>query len=244
MATISSNTQQPNFQPKRLSKLKDSPYTPNKKKRSVEPRPHPPACLNKRYWDNVRAGRISDPSKKACIQSKKITKPIVPQPLESKVPQAEDLLPLLQPISNSVSNASISPFPNLIPGPFPSQVMPIMNYFGPLPPLLSSPSLRFGIPSVSSTDVITQRQPLEKSIHRKFPIEDVVSRPTTCSQSTSDDEVDRIADEMITKIDRTSDHNLSKTSLCIIPFPVPIPIVLPLTVDFVYAHFGLRVCKK
>ncbi|KAI1732762.1 hypothetical protein Ddc_01649 [Ditylenchus destructor] len=31
---------------------------PNSRKRSAEPRPHPTHCLNKRYWDEVRAGRI------------------------------------------------------------------------------------------------------------------------------------------------------------------------------------------
>ncbi|KAI1726279.1 hypothetical protein DdX_02991 [Ditylenchus destructor] len=31
---------------------------PNNRKRSAEPRPHPTHCLNKRYWDEVRAGRI------------------------------------------------------------------------------------------------------------------------------------------------------------------------------------------
>ena len=32
-----------------------------KRKRTSEPRPHPPDCLNKRYWDDVRAGRIPEP---------------------------------------------------------------------------------------------------------------------------------------------------------------------------------------
>lgn len=34
----------------------------NNRKRSVEPRPHPPHLLNKRYWDEVKAGRIVRPA--------------------------------------------------------------------------------------------------------------------------------------------------------------------------------------
>jgi len=33
------------------------------RKRAIEPRPHPPNCLNKRYWDDVRAGLVKPMNK-------------------------------------------------------------------------------------------------------------------------------------------------------------------------------------
>lgn len=46
---------------KRVCEKKSSYNNEIKKKRVNEPRPHPPDCLNKRFWDDVRAGRIPEP---------------------------------------------------------------------------------------------------------------------------------------------------------------------------------------
>ncbi|KAI6214482.1 hypothetical protein M3Y94_00273900 [Aphelenchoides besseyi] len=34
----------------------------SRRKRPAEVRPHPSHCLNKKFWDDVRAGRISNPN--------------------------------------------------------------------------------------------------------------------------------------------------------------------------------------
>jgi hypothetical protein len=45
------------------------------RKRSAEPRPHPPHLLNKRYWDDVKAGRAKPPSSTSSLDTTMNKKP-------------------------------------------------------------------------------------------------------------------------------------------------------------------------
>lgn len=54
--------------------------------------------------------------------------------------------------------------------------------------------------------------------------------------TTSDEQVDRIAEGHLQA--KQNQHNVkTRSDLCILPIPVLLPIVLPLTSDFIYKNF-------
>lgn len=68
------NSSTPNVNRKRSSEKKISG---SRKKRIMEPRPHPADCLNKKYWDDIRAGRIPKPNWiKTEQQQKNVSSPV------------------------------------------------------------------------------------------------------------------------------------------------------------------------
>uniref|UniRef100_A0AC34QI22 Uncharacterized protein n=1 Tax=Panagrolaimus sp. JU765 TaxID=591449 RepID=A0AC34QI22_9BILA len=106
----------------------------SKKKRVTEPRPHPADCLNKKYWDDIRAGRIPEPGW------------IKPEQKRKSVPSMvfnQDFGPM-----GTFSQNTVNPFPHH--SSFTSTISTSTNQLDPnvdllnlneKPPMLSNPSL-------------------------------------------------------------------------------------------------------
>uniref|UniRef100_A0A914HXB4 Uncharacterized protein n=1 Tax=Globodera rostochiensis TaxID=31243 RepID=A0A914HXB4_GLORO len=128
------------------------------RKRSAEPRPHPAKLLNKRYWDDVRAGRVCPPATSAegGDQTTKLLAPIKEEicsksngkqseKRKASVPfdvakqnaknnvNIQNYTPIMQNIPTSVTNLSN----------FHHQNVGIVSFGSALPPQ-SQPLLRFG----------------------------------------------------------------------------------------------------
>ena len=52
---------------------------------------------------------------------------------------------------------------------------------------------------------------------------------------STDEEVDKIADSILKRT-----HSQKEEKLCLIPFPFPIPLFIPLTVDFISKNFSTK----
>lgn len=105
------------------------------RKRTSEQRPHPPDCLNKRYWDDVRAGRIPEPS----WTSNPSTSKKAP-----KIPKQEPKAVSTSPTVPTDSLPQIPPFPPIqmpFPGPsgHPLGMPPIPPMLGQMSPFQHGP---------------------------------------------------------------------------------------------------------
>lgn len=110
---------------KRVCEKRNTFVSEVKKKRVAEPRPHPPDCLNKRYWDDVRAGRVPEPSWTSASKPESVTK----VKAENKFRTRESLQHC------KASNALPRFAPKLLPPPFSFPSLPALPFVNPIFPL-------------------------------------------------------------------------------------------------------------
>lgn len=230
---------------KRVCEKRNQFSSEPRKKRASEPRPHPPDCLNKRYWDDVRAGRIPEPAWTAPMSS------VYKQKGGFNLVAAKAPNDSREPFQQTMNQEQLNNFNNeLFPNPFHFTPIPILPFLNPLlnmVPPVSHFGYEFPRPSIGKVKlVLVQKQCIKIRDHFSIPISSngtsLFSKKHIIRHSASDEEVDRIV----------NDHFLSKQSqirrplpdVRIIPFPLPIPIILPLTSDFIYNHFGCKTLSK
>lgn len=206
-------------------------------KRVKEPRPHPSYRLNKRYWDDIRAGRRSN-----CSVSSGLHPGISPQlsltpnliePMHSSVAAYQKPLPYL-PMPGLKPNFPIPtnyiPHPFFMPQPSTSACPNFLNTF----PIASSVAnnLNFGSPEANTTEPEKSKPNVsgEKEAFETNP-------------SDSDLEIDKMVDGMMLSLasqkkikqqepkeNMTAKTFSGQTPLVVLPIPVsiPTPVFIPL----------------
>ncbi|KAL3074317.1 hypothetical protein niasHS_015147 [Heterodera schachtii] len=126
------------------------------RKRSVEPRPHPAKLLNKRYWDDVRAGRVCPP--RAMKEEEQITTETTKQSAHSKgqyrtksgaksgEKRRKASMPLEMATQNAKNNANFQNSPPMMP-----QHRPTPGTFSPPPNRSLFPPQSLGIVQIGTS---------------------------------------------------------------------------------------------
>uniref|UniRef100_A0A915BF21 Uncharacterized protein n=1 Tax=Parascaris univalens TaxID=6257 RepID=A0A915BF21_PARUN len=207
-----------------------------RRKRRKEPRPHPSYRLNKRYWDDIRAGRrVHDgPSFQPQQRSAPVNRgntvslPTFTNPIPHlSFPQINTAPPLMAPcIPYPFSSVSSSSF---FADSFAGTLMP-----------KTEPEDIIDVTSFDDENIKAFVNPIEK---QECEIQTAQVRPRE-----SDFVVDEIADEMFKeligskrskgreKVD--SPHNNAAGVFMPIPVPIPMPILIPLSESFILKHFS------
>ncbi|VDM45756.1 unnamed protein product [Toxocara canis] len=212
-----------------------------RRKKCKEPRPHPSYRLNKRYWDDIRAGRRSHNI-----------------PLEQSPPQRTTPIHPPNPIG-------LAPFSTPVSHLSPSLISALAS-----PTLVSPPYMSYPFPSVSSSSLFTSSS-LTSRTQLKTEPEDIIDvtscddddvklcisskeKPERCIQMSrpqqreSDAVVDRLADEMFEESVMNGNdkkcavsnatHDGSAHIFMPIPVPIPVPVLIPLSEAFILKHFA------
>uniref|UniRef100_A0A0M3HZY9 Uncharacterized protein n=1 Tax=Ascaris lumbricoides TaxID=6252 RepID=A0A0M3HZY9_ASCLU len=206
-----------------------------RRKRHKEPRPHPSYRLNKRYWDDIRAGRrVHD----------------VPsfQPQQRPAPANRGSTVNLPTFSNTIPHLSF-PLINTAPAlvapcvPYPFSSVSSSSFFadslaGTLMPK-TEPEDIIDVTSFDDKNVKTFINPIEK---QKFEIQTSQVRPRE-----SDLVVDQIADEMFKELvrfnrgkecEKVDSRHDNAAVFMPIPVPIPMPILIPLSDAFILKYFN------
>ncbi|KAI6175427.1 hypothetical protein M3Y97_00687700 [Aphelenchoides bicaudatus] len=236
--------------------------TPIRRKRLSEPRPHPSHCLNKRFWDEVRAGRLQINGKTgktqlqssaSCQKEEKVKKNDTQineavastSPTSTSIPQQTISQTTTQnsaetTVSNRVPAAITTPstsaaFFQMTPGFLP---MPHPPGFAQIQPANFWPYMA-AAPFQMTPGFLPMPHPPYMMPFQQQPIG---FRPDQQPQSlnnqprpTTPRPTSNQAPQQQTE---TRPTNMFPPNVQFIPVPIPIPI--PLSTDFVLKHFGKK----
>ncbi|KAI6187521.1 hypothetical protein M3Y98_00253200 [Aphelenchoides besseyi] len=183
----------------------------SRRKRPAEVRPHPSHCLNKKFWDDVRAGRISNPNsdeKPTTSKTSSSSQNHTPSGQNHIRPNATNIS--TQPTAVVETTNQLHDVVSRIPLMTPIPLMPPHPFWWSFTP---NPWFQFNDWNRNGPQKIPSRM-----TQNRHPLS--FSTPTS-----SDLAVDEVANSMVSR-------NRSNRAVQFVP------IFIPLTTDFVQKHFG------